>query len=258
MSVGPAEGDNGRILYDYARITLDSYDSLKSTIAAAENTRRQIGDFDHLITDLKDIMPEQADQIQVVRQSLVARYEGEKRSVSDARADVGIAIDGFCEAIDASSQQTARQPLSPPPAPPRQGDPQSTPDESTGPELTIMLADAHQSRNLQTGALSPGNHAPGATTHLQSGSQYEGSVSIGANLPAGYTIYIFFHSQVWAVLSPTGGGFTVGENKGFGAANDVDAVVCLAGASVGGLLPNDRDGQKGCLYNADIDIFWQQ
>jgi len=258
----PVGADVRSAMRDYAVGVLDSYRAQVLKVEVATATRREIADFDHLIAETSQVMPQQAAQMTFVRNRLAQRFEEEKADADLARNTTQFSVSLFCTYVDGFNHPNGYgtgvypAPLPPPLPPPAVANGGAM--ASSGPEMTIMLEDAHQSVNLATGALSPGNHAPQATTHLQSGASYSGSVSTGGILPPGYTIYVFFHSQVWAVLSPTGGSFTVGENKGFGAQNDVEAVACLAGARVGGPLPIDRNGQRGCLYNADIDIIWRQ
>ena len=85
------------------------------------------------------------------------------------------------------------------------------------------------------------------------GSGYQVTVDVnGPPLPAHYTVYIIYHSQVAADLGPTGGPFTVMEAAGFGASNDVDATACQD--TTPALAPAI---QGKCLgREAIIDIYW--
>ncbi len=256
----PVNAEDHQFMIDIATGTLDAYRAQVLKVETATATRREIADFDRLIAEIGQVMPQQAAQMAAVRNGLAQRFEEEKVIAERARNTTQYVASLFCAYVGSvNGAQSAPPPMNPAPSPaPAWNGPAAGTPQPGGPEMTIMLEDAHQSVNIATGALSPGNHAPQATTHLQSGMSYSGSVSTGGILPPGYTIYVFFHSQIWAVLSPTGGSFTVGENRGFGAQNDVEAVACLAGARVGGPLPIDRNGQRGCLYNAVIDIIWRQ
>jgi hypothetical protein len=119
--------------------------------------------------------------------------------------------------------------------------------EKSGTLLTIKLGSAEQTSNLKTGTVDPPSGSPGDTVNLKSGGNgYQVTVEVsGPPLPAHYTVYIIYHSQVQADLGPTGGTFTVNEAPGFGAANDVDALACL------------DTNHSSCLgREAIIDINW--
>jgi len=131
------------------------------------------------------------------------------------------------------------------PAPPR-------PD--TGVLMTITLESAMQTRNLKTGVTSSTPHSPATTVSLASGTAYNGAVTTSAPVPDGYTIYVFYHSQIWAALGPTGGAFTVRENPGFAGQGVVEAHACRAGGTVGGQLTPPCLGGAGTV----IDIQWRQ
>ncbi len=144
-----------------------------------------------------------------------------------------------CGSLAAELKEAQR----PPPPPP-----------DTGVLMTITLESAMQTRNLKTGVTTAREHSPATTVSLPSGTAYNGAVTTSAPLPDGYTIYIYYHSQIWAVLGPTGGAFTVRENVGFSSWNDVEAHACHTGGQVGGQLAPPCLGGAG----TSIDIQWRQ
>jgi len=127
-----------------------------------------------------------------------------------------------------------------------------TPSCGTDTTLTITLGGATETRDLKTGAPTPPVGSAGASAHLKSGPAYAGTTAVGGTLPAGYTVYVFYHSAIWQVLGPEGGPFMVQEAAGFGASNDVEAWACVTGGTKGGSLPTK------CLYGegTDISIYW--
>jgi hypothetical protein len=158
-------------------------------------------------------------------------------------------------------------PNSPPAAPAQKPAPAQAPATGSGAPLSlkISLKDASQERNLNTDALTNPTDSPTANVHLQSGPPYSGEVEVIGTMPPGYEVYVFYHSQVWDVLGPTGGTFVVQEQPGFGAANDVEAWACLTGGKPHDpSLPSgtaDKPGsppKPGCLggQGTDIGIYW--
>jgi hypothetical protein len=128
-----------------------------------------------------------------------------------------------------------------------------------GLQIWIELEGAKNTRTVKTMAES----AHGSKTTLQSGpTKYTGHAGVNGTLPAGYTLYITHHSQIWAVLGPTGGGFEVSENKGVGTSNDVEVAACIEGGKKGDpYLPVPKDGDKRarCLggEGTGVDIQWK-
>lgn len=128
----------------------------------------------------------------------------------------------------------------------------ATTGSEAGLTLTITLDMAQEAINLKTNTLTPAEGSPGASIQLKSGSSYDGTAKVtGGELPAGYIVYIEFHSQIWAVLSPAGGSFSVAEAAGFAAGNDVTAAACVNGGHKG-----DPALPTTCLGGAVITLNW--
>jgi hypothetical protein len=125
-----------------------------------------------------------------------------------------------------------------------------TPEPAQGTPILLTLDGTTVTGNLN-GTQTPAEGSPGATIRPTSGQPYKGTVTVKGELPSGDVVYIEYHSQTWAVLSASGGDFTVQESAGSGPANDVDVLVCPAGGKQGGPLPNN------CVGKAVISIYWQ-
>jgi len=212
-------------------------------------------------------LKEQTDRFEMWRQELintmswydtwVARIKQEERKLKDVQdrlsaAGCDLQPGNLVSSLPPPSALGAPMPPTRPPGP-TPPPPTPPPPPTTALELTITLGGATQTRNLRTDTLAHPVHSPATIAHLQSGQTYVGNVTVTGTLPAGYTVYVFHHSQVWAVLNPTGGDFSVGEAKGFGAANDVSAHVCQTGAKKGdGYMP------PPCLKaETNIEIYWR-